>query len=99
VVGAVTGIVMWLCGLGSPLLWGTIAFLLNFVPILGPTVGVVLFLVMGLVTIDPLWAAFLPAALYLVIHPAFTGFGHFQRQDRAVDRLQQRKIVFLASRR
>jgi predicted PurR-regulated permease PerM len=67
-VGTVTGIVMWLCGLGSPLLWGTIAFLLNFVPILGPTVGVVLFLVMGLVTIDPLWAAFLPAALYLVIH-------------------------------
>src|SRR5439155_1233269 len=34
-VGVVTGIVMWLCGLGSPLLWGTIAFLLNFVPILG----------------------------------------------------------------
>ena len=67
-VGVVTGIVMWLCGLGSPLLWGTIAFLLNFVPILGPTAGVVLFLVMGLVTIDPLWAAVLPAALYLLIH-------------------------------
>jgi len=67
-VGVVTGIVMWLCGLGSPLLWGTMAFLLNFVPILGPTAGVVIFLVAGLVTIEPLWAAFLPAALYLVIH-------------------------------
>jgi len=43
-VGVATGIVMWLCGLGSPLLWGTIAFLLNFVPILGPTAGVVVFL-------------------------------------------------------
>ena len=68
VVGVVTGFVMWACGLGSPLLWGTIAFLLNFVPILGPTAGVALFLVAGLVTIDPLWAALLPAALYLVIH-------------------------------
>src|SRR5207245_8911374 len=59
-VGVVTGIVMWLCGLGSPLLWGTIAFLLNFVPILGPTAGFMLFLVTGLVTIEPLWAALLP---------------------------------------
>ena len=67
-VGVVTGIVIWLCGLGSPLLWGTIAFLLNFVPILGPTAGFMLFLVTGLVTIEPLWAALLPAALYLVIH-------------------------------
>jgi predicted PurR-regulated permease PerM len=66
--GVVTGIVMWLCGLGSPLLWGTIAFLLNFVPILGPTAGVALFLVAGLVAIEPLWAALLPAALYLLIH-------------------------------
>jgi predicted PurR-regulated permease PerM len=67
-VGVVTGIVMWLCGLGSPLLWGTIAFLLNFVPILGPTAGVALFLVAGLLAIEPLWAALLPAALYLLIH-------------------------------
>jgi predicted PurR-regulated permease PerM len=67
-VGVVTGIVMWLCGLGSPLLWGTLAFLLNFVPILGPTAGVMLFLVAGLVTIEPLWVALLPAALYLLIH-------------------------------
>lgn len=67
-VGIVTGIAMWLCGLGDPLLWGTIAFVLNYVPILGPTAGVVVFLMAGLVTIEPLWAAFVPAALYLLIH-------------------------------
>lgn len=39
-------------------------------PILGPTAGVILFLVAGLVTIAPLWAAFLPAVLYLLIHLA-----------------------------
>jgi predicted PurR-regulated permease PerM len=69
-VGIATAGMAALCGLGNPLLWGTVAFLLNYVPVLGPTAGVVLFLVVGLVTIDPLWAAFLPAVLYLLIHAA-----------------------------
>jgi predicted PurR-regulated permease PerM len=69
-VGIAVALTSWACGLGDPLLWGMIAFLLNYVPILGPTAGVILFLVTGLVTIDPLWAAFLPAALYLLIHMA-----------------------------
>jgi predicted PurR-regulated permease PerM len=68
IVGVLTGGMAALTGLGDPLLWGSVAFLLNYVPILGPTVGVVLFLVAGLVTIQPLWAAFVPPALYLVIH-------------------------------
>lgn len=67
-VGVATAGMAWLTGLGSPLLWGTAAFLLNYVPILGPTAGVVIFLVAGIVTIEPLWAAFLPALLYLLIH-------------------------------
>jgi hypothetical protein len=44
-VGIATGAMAWLCGLGDPLLWGTFAFLLNYVPILGPTAGVLIFLV------------------------------------------------------
>ena len=59
---------MALCGLGDPLLWGTLAFLLNYIPILGPLMGVSVFLLAGLLSIQILWAAFLPAALYLVIH-------------------------------
>ena len=69
-VGIATGVMAWLCGLGDPLLWGTFAFLLNYVPVLGPTAGVMLFLVVGLVSLDPLWFAFVPAALYLTIHVA-----------------------------
>jgi predicted PurR-regulated permease PerM len=68
VVGLLTGLVAWLCGLGDPLLWGSVAFLLNYVPILGPTIGVVVFLLAGLLSIDTLWVAFLPAAIYLGIH-------------------------------
>jgi predicted PurR-regulated permease PerM len=69
-VAVATGAMAWLTGLGSPLLWGTVAFLLNYVPILGPTAGFLIFLVAGLVMIEPLWAAFLPAVLYLLIHLA-----------------------------
>ena len=35
---------MWVCGVANPLLWGFVAFVVNFVPILGPMAGVVLFL-------------------------------------------------------
>jgi predicted PurR-regulated permease PerM len=66
--GCATAGVAWATGLGAPLLFGTLAFLLNYIPILGPTAGVVLFLVAGLVTIHPLWAAFMPALCYLVLH-------------------------------
>ena len=67
-VGVATGAVMALCGVGDPVLWGTVAFLLNYIPILGPMIGVVIFLFAGLLSIDSLWAAFLPAGLYLLIH-------------------------------
>jgi len=67
-VGVATAMVMWLTGIGDPILWGAVAFLLNFLPILGPTVGVVIFVLVGLLTIDTPWQAFLPAALYLGIH-------------------------------
>ncbi|MGA7263634.1 MAG: AI-2E family transporter [Stellaceae bacterium] len=67
-VGVATGTVMALCGVGDPLLWGTVAFLLNYIPILGPMTGVVVFLLVGLLSINSLWTAFLPAGLYLLIH-------------------------------
>ena len=67
-VGIATAMVMWLTGIGDPILWGAVAFLLNFVPILGPIFGVVIFLLAGLLTNDTLWQALLPAGLYLGIH-------------------------------
>jgi predicted PurR-regulated permease PerM len=67
-VGVATAIVMWLTGVGDPILWGAVAFLLNYAPILGPVAGIVIFLFAGLLTIEQLWQALLPAALYLGIH-------------------------------
>jgi predicted PurR-regulated permease PerM len=67
-VGVAIGTVMSFCGVGDPVLWGAVAFLLNYIPILGPMIGAVVFLLAGLLSIDSLWGAFLPAALYLFIH-------------------------------
>ena len=67
-VGIAVAMAMWLTGVGDPVLWGTVAFLLNYVPILGPVLGVLIFLLAGLLTHDVLWQALLPAGLYLGIH-------------------------------
>ncbi len=67
-VGILTGLAAYFCGLSDPILWGTVAFLLNFVPILGPLCGMVILLLAGLLTYDVIWQAVLPAGIYLVIH-------------------------------
>jgi predicted PurR-regulated permease PerM len=67
-VGIVMALAVWLTGVGDPILWGTVAFLLNYVPILGTAVGVLIFLLAGLLTTDTLWLALLPAGLYLGLH-------------------------------
>lgn len=68
VVGGATAAAMYLCGLGDPLLWGATAFLLNYIPILGPLFGTVIFLLAGMLTFDSLGWALLPPALYFGIH-------------------------------
>ena len=67
-IGVATAMAVWLTGLGDPVFWGTVAFLLNYVPILGTALGVFIFLLAGLLTIDTLWQALLPAGLYLGFH-------------------------------
>ena len=67
-VGLATAAAMYFCGLGDPLLWGTAAFLLNYVPILGPLLGTCLFVLAGMLSFDSLGWALLPPALYFGIH-------------------------------
>ncbi len=70
IVGFATGCVMWLCGVGNPSLWGAVAFALNFVPILGAMVGIVVFLMASIVSLGVSWWAVLPVGLYFAIHIA-----------------------------
>ena len=68
IVGVCTLAVMWACGVANPLLWGVIAFVVNFVPILGPMVALVLFLMASVVSLGVTWWALLPVGLYFVVH-------------------------------
>ncbi|EIM30388.1 AI-2E family transporter [Microvirga lotononidis] len=70
VVGVATGLAMWACGLGTPLLWGATAFLLNYIPILGPMAGLVIFFIAGVLSFGWPWYALIPAGIYLLIHVA-----------------------------
>jgi predicted PurR-regulated permease PerM len=67
-VGVAVAASMYLCGLGDALLWGTAAFLLNYIPILGPLFGTGIFVLAGMLVFDNLWRALLPAALYFAVH-------------------------------
>jgi predicted PurR-regulated permease PerM len=67
-VGLATALVMWACGVGDPVLWGVVAFFLNYLPIMGPLLGVVLFVFVGLLETPTLWQSLVPAGLYFLIH-------------------------------
>ena len=67
IVGIATGLVAFFTGLGDPMLWGTLAFMLNYIPILGPIVmGAVYFIASMIVLPDN--SAFAPVICYYVIH-------------------------------
>jgi predicted PurR-regulated permease PerM len=68
IVGLATGGVMWVCGVANPVLWGAVAFVVNFVPILGPMVGIVVFLMASVLSLGVTWWALLPVGLYFGIH-------------------------------
>lgn len=67
-VGIATAIIMRIYGVSDPILWGFVAFILNYIPIVGPLVAATLFALVGLLSLDNPWNAFSPAALYFVVH-------------------------------
>jgi predicted PurR-regulated permease PerM len=67
-VGLLTGLAAYLFGMSDPILWGVVAFLLNYLPIFGPLLVTGMLSLAGLVTFDTIWQALLPAATYMVIH-------------------------------
>jgi predicted PurR-regulated permease PerM len=67
-VGIATGFATYLYGLSDPILWGTMAFLLNYIMIIGPLSGAAILFLAGLVTFDNAWHASLLSGIYLAIH-------------------------------
>ena len=67
-VGIATGVATYIFGLSNPILWGVLAFVLNYILILGPLSGVTILFLAGVLTFDTIWQALVPALSYLAIH-------------------------------
>ncbi|AMK22515.1 AI-2E family transporter [Sphingobium sp. SJ10-10] len=67
-LGLAVAFALWLIGMPSPLMWGGIVALLNFVPYFGPMLVAVLLALGGLMVFDDVWKALLPAALQIGFH-------------------------------
>jgi predicted PurR-regulated permease PerM len=66
-LGAATGIAMYLLGMPNPVLWGVMVALLNYVPFLGPFVGLVILTMVALLTFDTVGDAMLVPAVFSVM--------------------------------
>lgn len=67
-LGAVTAALMWSIGMPSPLVWGGLAAILNFIPYIGPFVLTVLLGISGLVNFDTSLGALAPPLIYIVLN-------------------------------
>jgi predicted PurR-regulated permease PerM len=67
-LGAVTALVLWWLGMDSPIMWGGIVAVLNYIPYLGPIVCALLLFLGGLMTYPDVWAALLPPAAFVTFH-------------------------------
>ncbi len=67
-VGIIVGLGAWAFGLDAPIMWGGIAFVLNFLPYVGPLTMVAILALFGLGTQPTLLAGIAPAACYLGLH-------------------------------
>lgn len=65
--GAIVAVVMYWIGMPSPIVWGLLACLLNFVLYLGPLALIAMLTVTGIVVFDGA-ASFLPPAIYVAMN-------------------------------
>jgi predicted PurR-regulated permease PerM len=67
-VGVATALSLWAAGLPSPILWGGMAAVLNFVPYLGPITSVTVITLASLASFDTLAHALIAPACFGAIH-------------------------------
>lgn len=67
-LGATLAAILWMMGMPSPIMWGGIAALCNYVPYLGPLLAAMLLGLGGLMTFDQIGLALLPALVHIGLH-------------------------------
>jgi predicted PurR-regulated permease PerM len=64
-LGVAVGLALWSLGMPNPLLFGVLAFVLNYIPFLGAIAGVLLTFLIGVISFDTVSSALLVAGVYL----------------------------------
>ena len=67
-LGALTALVLWQLGMDSPIMWGGIVAVANYIPYLGPIVSALLLFFGGLMTFPDIWSAMLPPLIFIGLH-------------------------------
>ena len=67
-LGALTALILWQLGMDSPIMWGGIVAVLNYIPYLGPIASALLLFFGGLMTFPDAWSAMLPPAIFIGLH-------------------------------
>jgi predicted PurR-regulated permease PerM len=67
-LGGLTALVLWGLGMPSPIMWGGIVAVLNYIPYLGPIASAMLLFLGGLITFPDVWGALLPPAAFISFH-------------------------------
>jgi predicted PurR-regulated permease PerM len=67
-LGALTATALWWLGMPSPVMWGGIVAVANYIPYLGPIVCAMLLFFGGLMTYPDIWGALLPPAAFIGFH-------------------------------
>ena len=67
-LGALTAGALWWLGMPSPIMWGGIVAVANYIPYLGPIVCALLLFFGGLMTYPDVWGALLPPAVFVGFH-------------------------------
>lgn len=73
-LGLVVAGALWLIGMPTPLMWGGIVALLNYIPYLGPIFAAAFLAIGGLMTFQDVWTALLPAAIMIGLHTIEANF-------------------------
>jgi len=67
-LGTLTAGALWLLGMPSPVMWGGIVAVANYIPYLGPIVCALLLFAGGLMTYPDVWGALAPPAAFICFH-------------------------------
>ncbi len=67
-LGALTATALWWLGMPSPVMWGGIVAVLNYIPYLGPIACAVVLFLGALMTYPDVWGALLPPAVFISFH-------------------------------